>query len=179
MARAPIKASTLGTEMKGKFRKNCLGRLDLAIPCHVSSQPKNLGERKSRELTDVFAFYSHGSFLIEAKALSVFPAGYERTQGRRITGVQKQAKKAVGQLVGAAKAFSRGDAIFDADGEALDVNRADPPHCIALVSELTPAGDWDAIVTQLYDAMAETGAFFQLLDLREFIELLKDCSGDA
>ena len=174
------KSINIGDRDEGEvLEKTAWAALTSVFPATLVHSPKILANGKFRELTDVFAFYSHGSLLIEAKALSVFPAGYERAQDRRITGVQKQAKKAVSQLVGAAKVFSRGDAIFDADGKALDINRAAPPHCIALVSELTPAGDWDAIVTQLCDAMAETGAFFHLLDLREFMELLKASSGDA
>lgn len=39
-------------------------------------------------------------------------------------------------------------------------------------------GDWDKISNQLIDAIEQTGALFHLLDLREFITLLKQSSGD-
>lgn len=173
------KSIHIGDRNEGEvLEKTAWAALTSVFPGTLYHSPQILAKGKPRELTDVFAFYSHGSFLIEAKALSVFSAGYERTLDRRTTGVQKQAKKAIGQLIGAAKAFSRGDAIFDAAGKALDIDRTAPPHCIVLVSELTPAGDWDGIVAQLCDAMAETGAFFHLLDLRELVELLKASSGD-
>ena len=134
------KSINIGDRDEGAvLEKTAWAALTSVFPITLVHSPKILANGKSRELTDIFAFYSHGSFLIEAKALSVFPAGYERAQDRRITGVQKQAKKAVGQLVGAAKAFSRGDAIFDTDGKELDINSAAPPHCIALISKLTPA----------------------------------------
>ena len=38
-------------------------------------------------------------------------------------------------------------------------------------------GDWSGIAAQLLDAMKETGALFHLLDMREFMTLLKQCSG--
>ena len=40
-------------------------------------------------------------------------------------------------------------------------------------------GDWSEIEALLADAMGVTGAFFHLLDLREFIGLLKGSSGKA
>ena len=152
--------------------------LSSVFPLTLYHAPKDISKGKERELTDVFSFYPFGSFLIETKDLSVFKAGYDRDQERRIAGVQKQVKKAIGQLVGASKAFSRGDAIFDSCGKALNIDRSNPPHCIVLITELMHAGDWEEIVKQMCDAMAETNAFFHLIDLREFIELLKGSSGD-
>ena len=137
-----------------------------------------IGE-KTRELTDVFSFYPYGSFLIEAKDLSVINAGYNRDQARRTAGIQKQVKKAITQLAGASKAFARGEAIFDADGNELNINRDQPPHCIILITELMHYGDWKEIEMQLMKAMNEAGAFFHLLDLRELIALLKGSSGQA
>lgn len=134
---------------------------------------------KTRELTDVLAFYEYGSFLIEAKDLSILQAGYERDQERRTKGVQKQIKKAIGQLVGASKAIARGERVFDADGEELNIVRDKPAHCIVLITELMHWGDWGEVETQLMDAIRSTGAFFHLLDLREFIMLLKGSSGKA
>ena len=46
------------------------------------------------------------------------------------------------------------------------------------ITELMTCGDWDEITQQMLDAMQQTGAFFHLLDLREFIVLLKQSSGD-
>ena len=55
--------------------------------------------------------------------------------------------------------------------------RTIPPHCIVLITELMTSGNWDSITKQLLDAIEETGALFHLLDLREFITLLKQSSG--
>ena len=136
-----------------------------------------LNGQKKREFTDVFAFYTHGSFLVEAKALSVLSSGFQRIQSRRIAGVQKQVKKAIGQLVGACKDFFDGKEIYSTDNTLIEVDRSIPPHCIILINELTPSGNWDEIVDLLVGAMQQTGAFFHLLDLQELIMLLKGSSG--
>jgi hypothetical protein len=91
--------------------------------------------------------------------------------------VQKQVKKAIAQLIGASKALKNNNAIFDANGKEIIVDRKEPPHCIILITELMHYGDWKEIEIQLFEAMQETGAFFHLLDLREFIALLKGSSG--
>lgn len=146
------------------------------FPDDLYHSPRNKEARC--ELTDVLAAYSYGSFLIETKDVSVFKSGCNRNQNRRISGVQKQVKKAIGQLVGAAKAFSRGDEITDSDGNVLNIARSIPPHCIVLITELMCSGDWEDIVMQMRNAAKETKAFFHLLDLNEFINLLKGSSGN-
>jgi hypothetical protein len=88
-------------------------------------------------------------------------------------------RKAIAQLIGASKAFAREETILDAKGGELEINREQPPHCIILITELMHWGDWKAIELQLIEAMKQTGAFFHLLDLREFITLLKGSSGKA
>ncbi|MER0202866.1 MAG: hypothetical protein DU480_03210 [Nitrosomonas sp.] len=135
--------------------------------------------KKLREFTDVLAYHEYGSFLIEAKDLSIIQAGYDRDQERRTKGVQKQIKKAIIQLKGACSALTRGDRVFAKTGEELDVVRNKPAHCIILITELMHWGDWQEIETQLIEAMRSTKAFFHLLDLSEFIVLLKASSGKA
>lgn len=161
------------------FERAIWASLESVFPLTLYKSPQvKIGE-KTRELTDIFSFYTYGSFLIEAKDLSILNAGYHRDQVRRTAGVQKQVKKAITQLVGASKAFVRGEVIFDTDGVELEVNREQPPHCIVLITELMHYGNWAAIEIQLMEAMKETGAFFHLLDLRELIALLKGSSGKA
>ena len=97
---------------------------------HMSPQIK-VGE-KVRELTDVMASHEYGSFLIEAKDLSIFQSGFLREQERRTKGAQKQTQKAITQLVGASKAAKRGDPITDRDGRPLSESRATfSLHCFA------------------------------------------------
>ena len=153
--------------------------LESVFPLKLYRSPQvKIGE-KTRELTDVFSFYTYGCFFIEAKDLSVINAGYGRDSMRRTAGVQKQVKKAIKQLIGASKAFQHGETIFDVEGHELDIDRNQPPHCIVLITELMHYGDWKDIEIELVEAMQQTGAFFHLLDLRELIALLKGSSGKS
>ena len=161
------------------FERAVWASLESIFPLTLHKRPQVKVGAKRRELTDVFSFYTYGSFLIEAKDLSVFHAGHERDQEKRTKGVQKQVKKAIAQLIGASKSSARGDAIFDASGTELHVKRKQRPHCIVLITELMHWGDWSEIENQLMEAMRSTDAFFHLLDLRELIALLKGCSGKA
>ena len=160
------------------FERTIWGSLESVFPTTLYKSPKvKIGE-KTRELTDVYAYYEYGSFLIECKDLSVIQAGYERNMEKRIGGIQKQIKKALKQLVGATNAFKRGDIILDNVNKAIVVDRSQPPHCIVLITELITSGDWNEIAELLIDAVQQTGAFFHIIDFREFITLLKQSSGD-
>lgn len=161
------------------FERAIWASLSSVFPSTLYKSPQVRIGGKMRELTDVFSFHSYGSFLIEAKDVSVLNAGYHRDQARRTAGVQKQIKKAITQLMGASKAFARDDVIFKANGDELIVDRTLPPHCIVLITELMHWGDWEEIVNQLMEAMKRTGTFFNLLDLHELIALLKVSSGKA
>jgi hypothetical protein len=153
--------------------------LESVFPNGLYMSPQIRTGQKLRELTDVMTTYEYGTFLIEAKDLSIFQAGHARSQERRTSGVQKQTDKAIGQLVGASKGLKRGDNIFIKDGPRIDVLRTEPLHCIVLLTELMHDGDWSHIESQLIEAMRETGDFFHVLDLSELIMLLKCSSGKA
>jgi hypothetical protein len=132
-----------------------------------------------RELTDVMAHHQYGTFLIEAKDLSVFSAGTDRTRTRRLLGIQKQTMKAIGQLVGASKKAKNGEKITDLKGNILPLVLDKPFHCIVLISDLMHEGDWSKIVMALYEAMIETGDYFHVLDLSELVYLLKASGGKS
>jgi len=159
------------------FERAIWASLESVFPFTLYKSPQIKKGTNLRELTDILTFYENGSFLIEAKDLSVLKAGFERNQTRRTNGVQKQVKKAIKQLIGASNALASGKVVFDSNGEELDIERKQPPHCIILITELMHWGDWSDVTCQLMDAMEKTGAFFHLLDLREFITLLKCSSG--
>lgn len=161
------------------FENTIWGSLESIFPTTLYKNPQVLHGNSKREFTDVFAFHEYGSFLIETKDLSVIQAGFNKNEIRRLAGIQKQVEKAIKQLVGAANAFERGDKLFDNSGNEICVDRSIPPHCIILITELMTCGNWDKISKQLLDAMQQTGAFFHLLDLRDFVLLLKKSSGDA
>lgn len=173
-------AITIDEKNEGEiFERTVWASLESVFPMTLYKSPQVQIGSKTRELTDVLSFYSYGSFLIEAKDLSVLNSGYNRDQERRTAGVQKQVKKAIAQLIGASKAFKRGEAIFESNGTELNVDRQHPSHCIVLITELMHHGDWKEIEIQLFEAMKQTGSFFHLLDLRELIALLKESSGKA
>lgn len=169
----------ISDKMEGKnFENTIWGALESVFPTTLCKSPQVRNGQKVRELTDVFAYYEYGSFLIEAKDLSVIQAGYNKYESKRLAGIQKQVEKAIKQLIGATNVFMRGNAILDGKKHEIIVNRKQPPHCIILIAELMHCGDWTDITNHLIYAMVQTGAFFHLLDLREFITLLKQSSGD-
>lgn len=161
------------------FERAIWASLESVFPMTLYKSPQVQIGKNMRELTDILTFYKYGSFLIEAKDISVIQAGFGRDQERRTKGVQKQVKKAIVQLVGASKAITRGEKVFNSNGQELNIVRDKPLHCIILITELMNWGNWQEIETQLIDAIETTGAFFQLMDLREFITLLKISSGQA
>lgn len=159
------------------FERAIWASLESIIPLNIYKSPQvEIGE-KIRELTDVFAFHESGCILVESKDLSVLQAGYERDQQRRTNGVQKQILKAIKQLVGASNAVSRGNKVLDASGNLLNIVRDKPSHCIILITEMMHWGDWRKVELEIMKAMQSTGSFFNLLDLSEFITLLKGSSG--
>lgn len=163
----------------GNFENTIYSALGAVFKCNLFRNPQVKSGNKIRELTDILAYHKYGSFLIECKDLSVIQAGYERNQNRRLAGIQQQISKAIKQLTGAAKAFLKGEKIYNSEGKEISVSRKIPPHCIILITELMHSGDWDAIVNQLIDAMNITNAFFHVIDLQELINILKICSGKA
>ncbi len=153
--------------------------LESAFPYSLHRSPQVTVGKKQRELVDVAAFYEYGSFFIEAKDLSILAAGIYRTRERRLSGIQKQTKKAIEQLTGASKAAKRGEKVTDRHGHPISLVLDQPIHCIVLLSDLMHEGDWRLIEESLRTAMDETRDFFHLLDLREFVTLLKCSRGDA
>ena len=168
------------TEKKegANFESTIWSRLTSVFPERLYKNPHVQNGNKRREFTDVFAHYKYGSFLIETKDLSVFQSGYNRESERRVKGIKDQVNKGIKQLVGAVKSLKSGDVLFDINGSQIIIDRSIPPHCIILITELMPFGDWNDITNQLIDAAKKTGAFFHLLDFSEFITLLKQSSGN-
>lgn len=162
----------------GVLEKTTWASLESVFPLSLYHSPQVHIGNKSRELTDVLAFYEYGTFFFESKDLSVIQAGIERGRERRLKGTQKQAHYAIEQLVGASKAAKRGEVVTDSDNEVINLVLDKPIHCIALLTELMHEGDWSNIEKALINAMIETGDFFHLFDLREFITLLKASNGE-
>lgn len=131
-----------------------------------------------RELIDIFAISDFGVFLIEAKALGVYEAVEGRTMERKVLGLQKQIKKAVGQLLGASKTIIDGTKIFYKQDRELLFDRALFPHGIVLISEMLPFGDWKSTIALIIDTMSECRMFIHVMDLREMMQFIGYSNND-
>jgi len=131
-----------------------------------------------RELTDIFAFYEFGTFMIESKSLSVTSLEKERNMERKVNTIQKHVKKAINQIVGATKAFKRGDIISDSKGCIIMVDRSVVLHCLVLLSDLYPIGDWTMIESLMLSTIKEQRIFLNVMDVRELLKHLKSSRGD-
>ncbi len=160
------------------FERAIWASLEPVFPFTIHKSPTIIKGNKHRELIDVLAFHEYGNFVIEAKDLSIFQASSSRDQNRRTKNVQKHVSKAIDQLVGAHKVIKRGDYVFDSQGNELIFPRNSYNHYIVLITELMHYGDWSKIEKQLLESMSTTESFFHLMDLREFITILKGCSSD-
>lgn len=64
-------------------------------------------------------------------------------------------------------------------GGLVTIVRDKPLHCIILITEMMHWGNWEKIEQEILEAIKSTSSFFNLIDLREFITLLKGSSGRA
>jgi hypothetical protein len=132
-----------------------------------------------RELTDVLAIYDNGLFLIESKALGVIDSTPNKPMEKKVKGLQKQISTGIDQLVGASKKITVNTKIYDKHLEEIIFDRAPFLHCIILVSELFPFGDWKAIEYKIFNAMAENRIYLNVFDLREFMQYVGFARGSA
>lgn len=161
----------------GAFEKTVWAALESMFPFKLFRGPTVAIGKKERELVDVLAYHQYGTFLIEAKDVSVFSAGPDRTRERRAAGTIKQAAKGLGQLVGAAKALRRGYRLTGASGNTIEPVLDQPMHCIVLLTELMHEGDWEGVERDLREAIRSTREYFHVLDLAELMYLVKAARG--
>jgi len=161
----------------GTFEKEIASALTSVFPSTLYRNPKFRKGTNDKELTDILAFYKYGSFLIEAKEISIIDSSFDRSKTRRILKIQNKVKQAIKQMAGATKVFMKGTEIYTSNNEKINVNRIQPPHCIILITEFMHDGDWSEVQNLLFNAINETGAMFNIMDFGEFIELLKASSG--
>jgi hypothetical protein len=128
------------------------------------------GKNSTRELTDILAFSDYGIFLIESKAMNIPESEMSRTMDRKVIGLQKQIDKAIKQLMGAVRMIKSRSPIFDNVGKEIAFNKELIPHCIVLVSELLPFGDWAETERKMMQAMVDNRVYLNVLDLREFMQ---------
>jgi len=132
-----------------------------------------------RELTDVLAISDNGLFLIESKAVGVMDSELNKLMEKKVKGLQKQISTGIDQIVGASKKVTANTTIYDRHLEEIIFDKTPFPHCIVLVSELLPFGDWKTIKYKIFKAMAENKIYLNVVDLREFMQYIGHARGSA
>lgn len=134
-------------------------------------------ESKDRELTDIFAHYKYGIFLVETKALGVLNLDKEQTIERKVSNVKKQVLKGIKQLIGANKNIKRNLPVFSNTGKEIKIDTSLVPHCVVLVSELIALGDWGEIENEIILTMMNEKIYLHVMDYPEFMKYIKASRG--
>lgn len=98
---------------------------------------------------------------------------------KKVKGLQKQISTGIAQLVGAVKKINSGVQVYDKNLKEIKFERREFPHCIVLVSELLPFGDWKQTELEMLSAMCETRIYLNVMDLREFMQYVGYARGSA
>lgn len=167
------------TDEGGTFEQQVWASLESLFEKQLHKNPRIPFKNGTRELTDLFAYSEYGIFLIETKALGILGASNERTMDRKVAGLQKQIEKAIDQLTGAVKKIREDSPVLDNKGNEILFDRKLLPHCIILVSELLPFGEWQHIVYKMMVAMVEAKIYLHLVDLREFMRYVGMARGSV
>lgn len=160
------------------FERQAWVSLESLFDAQIYRNPKVPHRKGMRELTDVFAFSDYGLFLIETKSLGILSAQYEKAMEKKVKGLQQQIHKGIDQLVAAVKKLAERVAVFDTKDNEIHFNRELLPHCILLVSELLPFGEWKEIEIKMMVAMVENNIYLHVMDLREFMRHIGMARGD-
>ena len=143
----------------------------------IQRNPQIKSKHGFRELTDVLAYSEYGIFLFEMKGFAVMTVEKEASIERKVLNTQKAIKKGIDQLVGAAKKVQEQVAVYDANGNELQFDKSLCPHCVVLVSELLPFGDWKEVEFHILKAMMDQPMFLNVMDLKEFMHFIGHSKG--
>jgi hypothetical protein len=153
--------------------------LDEVFHGNTFVSPSVVDGGKPRELTDVIGFDAGFICLVEAKALAVITVDRSRSSARRAASVQKDIKKGLGQLKGAAGNLRAGVPILAVDGTHIDIpNRVTSiVHGIVLLSEMYCGVDWKAVAKKIVEETENhrTQTMFHVLDLSELKSMVARC----
>ncbi len=161
----------------GIFEKQVWASMETLFNYDLFLNPEIIENNKKRELTDILAFYEYGVFLLETKALGVLALDKEQSMDRKVSNIQKQIRKAISQLVGANKKIAKNIQIVSGKGTEIKFNRNIIPHCIVLVSELLPFGEWEDLEMEMMKTMVDENIYLHILDFREFMNFIKAAGG--
>jgi hypothetical protein len=165
------------TDEGGSFEKQIWVLFDNLFHYNLYKNPEVILKGKKRELTDILAFHDLGIFLIETKAMAVVTLEGEQTIERKTTNVQKQISKAIDQLVGAKKVLEIELPIYDTKGDEIKFNKRIVPHCVVLVNELVPFGNWRDIEQRIEQAILKENIFLNVFEFMEFMKFIKASKG--
>lgn len=96
---------------------------------------------------------------------------------KKVKTLQKHIHKAISQLEGAVRNVKMGTIFYNSKGDIIKFNRDIIPHCIVLVSELYHFGDWKETQLKILTAMEKSKVFFNVMEFREFMILVKNSKG--
>lgn len=161
----------------GTLEKHIWFSLENVFPFEIFLGPKFKTKSGEKEVTDILAHHDLGIFLIEAKSLSIFDGGIEKSMNRKVLSLQKHIKKGINQLIGATENMKQGTKFYDSKGEPIVFDRNIVPHCIVLVSEIFDFGHWNEIENLIMKVMIEKEIYLHVFDLRELVSLLKISRG--
>jgi hypothetical protein len=161
----------------GVFEKQIWFSIESIFSSDAYLNPIVHQDTKSRELTDILAFYKYGIFLIETKALGVLNIDKGQSMERKVANIKKQIKTGIKQLVGAHKNIKRNLPIFSNSGMPVNLDNSLIAHCIVLVSELLPFGDWKDVEQDILLAMLNERIYIHVMDFQEFIRYVKVSDG--
>jgi hypothetical protein len=167
----------------GELERLVYPLLEWLCPTQAYLSPQVGEGPKQRELTDLLAFTpapeceEEGYFLVEAKALSVVNGKQDKPSDKRGRSVQKDVRKGVRQVLGAAKRVQAGAAIYTPDGDPIDMGARSKAvgHGIVLLSEMHTWVDWGEVAQLIEDARKRL--LVHVLDLTELQKLVSQSEG--
>lgn len=161
----------------GTFEKQIWFSMESLFLNDIYLNPIVQQDTKERELTDILAHHKYGNFLVETKALGILNLEKEQTIERKAANVKKQVLKGIKQLVGANRNIKRNLPILSNSGKPINLDTSLVPHCVVLVSELIPLGDWSEVEKEIILAMMNEKMYLHVMDYQEFMKYLKASMG--
>ena len=123
-----------------------------------------------RELTDILLTHRYGNVLLESKALSLLSRPTLPPREKLAKQIVSHVCKAARQLSGAALNITEGLSIMDQEGNIVKVDRAQPPHLIILIPDLSLlAGREEVGLWFFQSVMEKTSGFLHILDPSELL----------
>lgn len=168
---------TITDQDEGKLLEDKIfAALDNMFGTDLFHSPYFIRQNLKVELTDIFCFSESGVFIIETKAMSVFNVNTNITTDRRIANLHKQIRKSLKQTSGVCNnLYTKEVSIYDSrNHQEIIFDRKVCPHCIIIVDDLIPLGEhWHQILIEVFEQMIENKCYTNILDVKEFIKLVK------